>query len=197
MPTRHEDLTSQVDGVKDTFDTAFHRNLGHATVFHNSDKLSNLSWSEPNDQQIQLSFTPLATDELHIIYETDQTVQGRVLGFPFDPSGMGTALPNTLLEFLQSLEDKNTEQDGRLDTLEAGSALKEKIVEKFIVANDGDTVFNLAEIPVDVSDVQLTLQGVEHKNGVDFNVVGNVLTWLDVQTLSEDECLIVSYFFIP
>lgn len=197
MPTRHEELTSQIDGATDTFNTAFHRNLGQATVFYNSDKLSSLSWSEPNDQQIQLVFVPTNPDELHIVYETDETIQGRVQAFPFDPSGIGSTLPNTLLDFLADLEQKNVEQDGRLDVLEAGSALKEKIVQPIIVANDGDNVFTLLETPVDTADVQVTLQGVEHKQGVDFTVVGNTLTWLDVQTLNKDECLLVSYFFIP
>jgi len=201
VSTEHENLTSQIDGIKSLFTTTLFRVLGKLTVFHNGARLSALSYSEPSNSQIQLVFTPSVSDKLHVIYETDATVQGRVLGFCIDPGGIpAPVIPPTTQTLIDNLQNQINILTTRVTALEAASGLKEKIVEPF-AATSGQTAFTLAKTPVDVADVQVTLQGVEVQNGVEFSVLGTSFTWNSaspsVDALDAGDKLIVSYFFIP
>jgi len=106
-----EDLTTQIDGVEDTFLTTFSRVLGQITVFHNLSRLPGSMYAEVNGRELELVFTPNIGDTLYVQYLTDQTVDGRIVGsgcaFPAAPG------PTTegLLDILDGL-------DNRIDFLE-------------------------------------------------------------------------------
>ena len=111
MAWQPEDLTSQIDGVEDTFTTTFSRVLGQLTVFYNGARLAGSFYAEINALQIQLTIVPSGGDTLFVQYLTDQTVDGRVVasGCPF-PAGPATT-PEGLLSILDGL-------DNRIDFLE-------------------------------------------------------------------------------
>ena len=111
MAWQPEDLSSQIDGVEDTFTTTFSRILGQLTVFYNLQRLPGSLYAEINGLQVQLTFVPAPGDTLYVQYLTDQTVDGRVVGsgcpFPAGPA----ATPEGLLSILDGL-------DNRIDYLE-------------------------------------------------------------------------------
>lgn len=196
MATEHEPLTSQIDGVKSLFDTTFVRRIGKTTLLFNGEQTAN--FTEPNGHQLQLGFTPVPGNTLHAIYETDETFDGRVQGFIDDPLGSGP-LPPTLEDRLDAIDDKNLEQDQRLDNLEAGGQLNERKIDVVIVNATIATTnqFSLEETPLDVNDVKVAVQGVEFTPNDDFNVVGNVVNWLSPIPLEVGEEIVVTYEFIP
>jgi len=51
--------------------------------------------------------------------------------------------------------------------------------ENFVVAMEGQTEFTLVDTPVDPTDVTLVMNGQVYLGGVDYTVVGNVVTWLN------------------
>lgn len=197
MATEPEDLTSQIDGIKSLFTTTFHRRLTKSTIFHNGDEVGN--YTEPNDKQLQLGFVPAPGDRLHVVYETDETVDGRVRGFPDDPLGLPVApFPDPLEERLQSIEAVNDQQDVDIAALQAGGTAKEQHIDSFVVATNGQTAFPaLSFSPVDVNDVKVTAQGVDMDNGIDFTVVGTTFTWTGAISLEAGWRLNISYFYIP
>lgn len=112
MAWQPEDLTTQIDGVEDTFTTSLERVLGQVTVFHNLSRLSGSLYAEVNSRQIQLAFIPLIGDTLYIQYQTDATFGGgRVIASGCAiPSGSGPT-PEGLQDILDGL-------DNRIDYLE-------------------------------------------------------------------------------
>ena len=52
-------------------------------------------------------------------------------------------------------------------------------VDKFPVTVFGQTVFPLSKVPTNVNKVVLIVSGIPQEYGVDYSVVGSVLTWLD------------------
>jgi hypothetical protein len=52
--------------------------------------------------------------------------------------------------------------------------------DQFIVAVNGQTAFTLSAIPIDGNDVEMTVNGVEYLNSVDFSVVGTAITWFNL-----------------
>lgn len=113
MAFEPEDLTAQIDGVKNVFTTTFFRVLAQLVVFYKGARLPDTMFVEPNSKEIQLGFVPTIGDTLFVMYKTDETVDGRVQGFATDP----TLLPAPVNS--QSLDDILNEFDERIDSLEA------------------------------------------------------------------------------
>jgi hypothetical protein len=129
-----EDVTGQIDGLTDTFNTTFERNLGKLVVFYidgatsDTRQIHNSEFTELNSVQIRLSFVPSLTngDKLTIEYDTDQTLSGRVQGFTACPPGGTTpVLPKSLEDILAEHEEcldelklENADQEARIEALE-------------------------------------------------------------------------------
>jgi len=197
VATEHQNLTSQIDGIVSLFTTAHIRNPGQATIFFEGDSLDGSVFSEPNLQQLQLTFVPAIGQKLLVIYETDETLSGRVRGFSDDPAGLPVpGLPPTLEDTLDDLQDQLDDHEGRITTLEAGGAFKEDQKDEIVVAVLGATSFPISKAPVDLADVEVHLEGILME-AADFTIVGTTLTWLSPITLEVGETLTVSYQFIP
>lgn len=124
MGIQFEDISSQIDGVTDTFTTTFSRDLAQITLFHNGSQVKSSQFTEVDADTIQTTFIPLIGDSLFVQYDTDQVPGGRVVGFFADPSGSGP-LPLTLEQRLDALDD-------RIDVTEVGiTDINEKIGKRF------------------------------------------------------------------
>lgn len=68
--------------------------------------------------------------------------------------------------------------------------------DNFTVATDGETSFTLSQTPADINDVEMTVNGIEYTNGVDFTVVSTSVTWNDILfTLRAGDMITFDYDF--
>ena len=67
--------------------------------------------------------------------------------------------------------------------------------DNFIVATNGQTAFTLSTTPVDVNDVEMTVNGVEYTNGTNFTVVGTSITWNNLFQLRVNDMVTFDYDF--
>jgi len=185
MGWQPEDLTSQIDGVETYFTTTFQRVLSRVVVFHNGDRIT--TFTEPDSSRIQTLFTPAPGDTLFVVYWTDQTQDGRVRGYPEDPSGGAVETPTTLDDLLESF-------DQRLDTLEA-AAPGVPVLDNFTPPTGGQTVFTLGQAPVVTRPVLFLLNGNPYtREGGFFTLSGaddKTLTWSGVTVETDDRVEVV------
>lgn len=114
MGRQTESLASQIDGATDTFATSFSRVSGTILVWY--DGLQIDSFEEPDARSIKLNFVPpLPAKRLKVEYTTDETVDGRVQGFPDDPTGAPATVAGDLQAELNALSD-------RIEALETAGA---------------------------------------------------------------------------
>lgn len=107
MAWQPEDLSSQVDGIVDTFTTTFQRDIGQIVLHHNGDRVATDQFEEPTSKTIRTLFTPSSGDTLHVVYLTDETVEGRAVGFSDDPTtGPDPSLPQSLTDLLDDLDNR-------------------------------------------------------------------------------------------
>jgi len=169
-----EELTAQVDGVTTLFTTTFARDPGRLVVFLNGAALDGAQVTEPNQSQFQLASAPVVPNKLIAVYHTDQTVDGRILGFPEDPTGGGPTLPPDLVNLLDSF-------DGRLDALEANVVGTPKL--QLVVPTNGQTVFVLDLEPILTSPIILSSRGIGFTREGGHITVGGVdnktVTWIE------------------
>jgi len=169
-----EDLSSQIDGVKTLFTTTFAKDPGRLLVFHNGAQQGAAQFSEPNLTSIQLAFTPVAPDFLWVVYHTEQTTDGRVVGFPDDPTTIPGGIPQTLQDILDDHEARITALEG------AAATVGDPVLEPF-VPTAAQTVFTLAQSPILVRPVVLLAGGIAYtRERGDFTLGGvddKTLTW--------------------
>lgn len=216
MGWQPETLTTQIDGVKTVFTTTFQRISTQIMVFFNGSRVPDDEFTEPSQTQVALLFAPTSGDELFVFYDTDQTVDGRVLGFAEDPTSPPTPFPTGLEELLEDI-------DNRLDILESGIAgtllsgtdgnVLTEVQPGFYTAfepipsggasfnrasftpTSGQTVFTLPTNIGDNDSVLFIVNTVTYKLGTDFTVTGAAeVTWQDNEfTLDALDCVEVVY----
>lgn len=129
MTWQPEDLTSQIDGVTDTFSTTFERNAGKFVVLYidgltdTTRQIPKSEVTELNSVQFKLNFVPslLNGDTLTITYDTDEILSGRVVGLPDDPSTIPPPiLPTSLEQILAQHTNDILSNTTRIEVLEAG-----------------------------------------------------------------------------
>lgn len=55
------------------------------------------------------------------------------------------------------------------------------------------TAFSMSQTPIDINDVEFSVNGVKYTNGTDFSVAGLTATWNDVFFLGAGDMIIIDY----
>lgn len=66
--------------------------------------------------------------------------------------------------------------------------------EESFTPTPSQTVFNIAETPLDPSEVSFILNGLTYETGVDFSVSGTTVTWLNPLVLNGSDLVEIIYF---
>jgi len=107
-----EDLSAQVTtGTGITISTTFQRVLSRLAVFYDGLRVKEALFTEVDSIQLRLDFASVLGEDLLVVYWTDQTADGRVVGYSEDPSGGAVEIPQTLEDIIEGL-------DQRIDAIE-------------------------------------------------------------------------------
>lgn len=81
-------------------------------------------------------------------------------------------------------------------TSSGGTGVDHHQTDNVTVTTNGQTAFTLSATPVDINDVEMTVNGIEYTNGVDFTITGTSVTWNNVLfTLRTGDMIIFDYDF--